>query len=384
VLRTGSQGRFRPGTGKGQSASFNFLPPMHRTITSNLRLPIRALSAFLIATTPFWGMPGNASAQADGIEQGGFAQTLGTIANATPPVKKVIAFFVVSAFDVAKYNYRTGHPTRVLEPVALAVISAVLLFGPTIYVPTGITFLGGSVEKEAGLGFGSADDTVGWVGTFDATTGKAINTNFILFQPPPGARVDKCTGLALRGKTLFVAFQLRGPGPVKHGVIGKYDARTGAPIDANFITELNQPSGLAVLADSLFVANLGSNSSNGTIGKYDAKTGTPIDANFITGLSDPGGIALFGKTLLVAESFKNTVGKYDVKTGSLINANFITELSHPIALGLLGNTLLVANFFSGTVGKYDAKTGTPIDADFITGLTDPISIAVGATQDQQP
>jgi hypothetical protein len=357
---------------------------MKRSIIPNLRLPTRALSAFLIATTPLWGMPGNASAQTNGIQQGGSAQTLGTTANTTPPLKKVIAFFVVNAFEVAKYNYRTGHPTRVLEPVALVVISAALVFIPSILEPAGVTLLfGGGTEKNYPGGFNSANDTVGWVGTYDATTGTAINTNFILFQPPSGVRVDKCTGLALRGKTLFVAFQLHGPGPVKHGVIGKYDARTGAPIDANFITGLNQPSGLAVLNDSLFVANLGSNSSNGIVAKYDAKTGAPIDANFITGLSDPGGLAVLGNTLLVAEEFKNTVGKYDVKTGAPINANFITELSHPTALGLLGNTLLVANFFSGTVGKYDAKTGTPIDADFITGLTDPVSIAVGETQDQQ-
>ena len=105
---------------------------MKRSIIPNLRLPTRALSAFLIATTPLWGMPGNASAQTNGIQQGGSAQTLGTTANTTPPLKKVIAFFVVNAFEVAKYNYITGHPTRVLEPVALVVISAALVFIPKI------------------------------------------------------------------------------------------------------------------------------------------------------------------------------------------------------------------------------------------------------------
>jgi hypothetical protein len=30
----------------------------------------------------------------------------------------------------------------------------------------------------------------------------------------------------------------------------------------------------------------------GTIGKFDAKTGVPIDADFITGLSDPVSIAV--------------------------------------------------------------------------------------------
>jgi hypothetical protein len=361
---------------------------MKKSIISNLRLLPRAVSALLIAATPLWAMPRNASAQGNGIQQRSFPQTLGTSANATPPPKKVIAFFfVVNAFDVAKYNYKTGHPIHVVEPIAFAVISAALVLGPTFFEPTGQTlFAGGTYPKIPPIppvGFDSANDRVGWVGTYDAKTGASTNPSFILFQPPPGVRVDKCTGLAVKGKTLFVMFQLHGPGPGKHGIVGTYDAKTGAPINVNFITGLDQPTGLALKGNTLFVANFGSNSSNGTIGTYDAKTGAPIDANFITGLSDPAGLALLGNTLLVAEEFKNTVGTYDAKTGAVINANFITELGHPIALGLSGNTLLVANFFSGTIGKFDAKTGVPIDADFITGLSDPVSIAVGATQNQE-
>jgi hypothetical protein len=58
---------------------------------------------------------------------------------------------------------------------------------------------------------------------------------------------------------------------------------------AQYLTEdwgLVRPEGLAVLGNTLFVANNG----NGTVGKYDAKTGAAINAAFITGLSSPEGL----------------------------------------------------------------------------------------------
>ena len=78
------------------------------------------------------------------------------------------------------------------------------------------------------------------------------------------------------------------PPGVVLGFVGKYDATTGAAISPSFITGLNQPFGLAVKSNTLFVAN----QSNGTIGEYDAKTGAAVNANFITGLSLPVGLAV--------------------------------------------------------------------------------------------
>ena len=72
------------------------------------------------------------------------------------------------------------------------------------------------------------------------------------------------------------------------GVVSEYDASTGKVINANFITGLDGPDGLAVLGNTLFVANQGI----GTVGKYDAKTGAAISPNFITGLTFPTGLAV--------------------------------------------------------------------------------------------
>jgi hypothetical protein len=53
-------------------------------------------------------------------------------------------------------------------------------------------------------------------------------------------------------------------------------------------TGLNGPFGLAVLGKTRFVAN----ADSGTVGKYDAKTGAAINAAFITGLNEPIGLAV--------------------------------------------------------------------------------------------
>src|SRR4029077_4400232 len=99
------------------------------------------------------------------------------------------------------------------------------------------------------------------------------------------------------------------------GRVSKYNATTGALINAHFITMLNKPSALAVsdtdLSNTdLFVATEGGN----TVGIYDATTGAAINASFITGLHGPFlGLVLskFERHLFVANNGNNTVGKYD-------------------------------------------------------------------------
>ena len=69
-----------------------------------------------------------------------------------------------------------------------------------------------------------------------------------------------------------------------------------------------------------------SQSTTNTVGKYDAATGAVINANFITGDINPIGLALSGDgtALFVASNSTGTVGKYNASTGAAINANFIT------------------------------------------------------------
>ena len=117
---------------------------------------------------------------------------------------------------------------------------------------------------------------------------------------------------------------------VNAGIVGEYDATTGAVINANLMTALNGPAGLALSGNNLFVSNFGST----TVGEYNATTGAAINANFITGLNGPAGLALSGNDLFVANQSGTTVGEYDATTGAAINANFITGLNSPVGLAV--------------------------------------------------
>jgi PKD domain len=198
------------------------------------------------------------------------------------------------------------------------------------------------------------------VSEYNTTTGAAINANFITGLNEPVA-------IAVSGNDLFVANIIGGTA----GVVSEYNAVTGTPINASFVAGLADPSGLALSGNNLFVG-----SSSGTIGVYDATTGAAINASFITGLSQPIGLAVSDNTIFVANFGNQTIGKYNAMTGVAINASFITGLNSPIALAVSGNNLLVANSENGTVGEYDATTGAVINVNFITGLTGPEAIAL--------
>jgi hypothetical protein len=204
------------------------------------------------------------------------------------------------------------------------------------------------------------------VGEYDATTGAAINANFITGLSAP-------VGLALSGNTLFVANN-------GSGTVGEYNATTGAAINANFITGLSNPTGLALSGNTLFVANQTSN----TVGEYNATTGAAINASFITGLSHTFNLALSGNTLFVGNGDSgpnlDTVGEYNATTGAAINATFL-PLFDPTGIAVSGNTLFVSNYDAGTpgggtVGEYNATTGAVINANFITGLNGPEGLVV--------
>jgi hypothetical protein len=85
----------------------------------------------------------------------------------------------------------------------------------------------------------------------------------------------------------------------------EYNATTGAAISADLITRLSTPSGLAIQGKTLFVAN-----ESGSVGKYDAATGAAINPSFITGMRFfPQGLAVQGNILFVANFGFGTVGK---------------------------------------------------------------------------
>jgi hypothetical protein len=117
-------------------------------------------------------------------------------------------------------------------------------------------------------------------------------------------------------------------------VVDAVDTSTGLPTDT-FFTWAASVGGIwlngdvvALSGNTLFEASTGSQPvGTGIVGDYNAATGSAINANFITGLSTPLGLAVSGNTLFVAQFGPNTIAEYDATTGALINANFITGLS---------------------------------------------------------
>lgn len=203
----------------------------------------------------------------------------------------------------------------------------------------------------------------------DFHVSKLINAKFITGLSRP-------RDLALLDNTLFVA-------NFGSDTVGAYNATTGDVIKASFITGLSRPVGLAVSDqdNELFVSNI----KFGTVGKYDAKTGAAINASLIIGLTEPTALAvsqktpLFPKWLFVANIpsgiASGTVGKYHASTGAVINPGFITGLSEPRGLAVFDNTLFVAESGNNRVGKYSVVTGAALDPDFIR-LPRPVALAV--------
>jgi hypothetical protein len=92
----------------------------------------------------------------------------------------------------------------------------------------------------------------------------------------------------------------------------------------------------------LYVSQIGPLPNTGNVEEYNAITGAAINANFITRLNGPAGLALSGNNLFVANDFSTTVGAYDASTGVAINPSFITGLSGAFGLLVKHHTLLGA------------------------------------------
>ena len=152
----------------------------------------------------------------------------------------------------------------------------------------------------------------GLVSSWDATTGASINASFISGLNSPYA-------MLVSGNSLFVG---------DAGGISQWDAATGQVINRSFMTAFS-PIGIAVSGNRLFASNYGSDA----VGVFDLATGSVIDANFITGVPTPKGLAVDGSTLYVASCDTGSyIGTYDVNTGAAINSQYMQIYGSPSGL----------------------------------------------------
>jgi hypothetical protein len=97
--------------------------------------------------------------------------------------------------------------------------------------------------------------------------------------------------------------------------------------------------------------------NNNTVAEYNPTTGAAINSSFITGLNNPLGMALSSNILFVVNFNTNTIGEYNASAGAAINNSLITGLNNHVGIALSGNNLFVTNNSSGTIGEYSASTG---------------------------
>lgn len=154
------------------------------------------------------------------------------------------------------------------------------------------------------------------------------------------------------------------------------DNFTGYSADLSLMSGFSQA--IVVSGSILYVAT-----DQGYIGQYNASTGAAINSNFITGLNNPNAMVISGNDLYVL-SFGRTVGRYNATTGSTINDSFITGLNQPQGLAISGSTLFVGSWGDGTVGLYNASTGATINSNFISGFDAVGVIATGPSIVPEP
>jgi hypothetical protein len=227
-----------------------------------------------------------------------------------------------------------------------------------------------------------SNNKTGVVGKYDLPGGGADSS----FTPITGLKGVMGVAVSNDGKTLYVAsfgkVTATGSGT---GTVGTYDAKSGAVINASFLSNLSGPTGLAIQGGVLYVALFGNMFGTGSVGAFDTEdAGEFNNGPLITGLNQPVGLALSGNsTLYVVNEGNGTIGKYKI-TGNVTvdstnsNPTFIQNLNAPSGVALLGQDLFVVLTFGGAVAEYDVSgsSGVAFDTNFVTGLQGPAGIAI--------
>jgi hypothetical protein len=258
---------------------------------------------------------------------------------------------------------------------------------------------------------------VGLVSKYDQQTGALIEEQFILGLKKP-------RDLCVANGVLYVL-------QVDTGTIGTYNLQTGAPIRPELVTGLNMPQVMTVSGDAIYVTEFDWQKANQPhIGKYNAFTGAAINASFITiagavvnGMTmtpwQPTALAANSKYLFAGLDMGTR--EYDATTGAAINENrvpklfgsdflllddkwlylvagtgstagmvfkttvepsqltspldifmrpFMNALDHPRLLAISGDDLFLSQGSGTGVARYNATSGAIINANFIPSKGD--------------
>ncbi|HEX4146566.1 MAG TPA: choice-of-anchor Q domain-containing protein [Pirellulales bacterium] len=195
----------------------------------------------------------------------------------------------------------------------------------------------------------SATGTLSSTATVTALPGATVNASLV-------TGLDDPQGIAVSGDDLFVV-------NTATGTVGEYTT-AGAVVNAALITGLADPEGIAISGGDIFVTSAGSSTykGTGTIGEYTL-AGAVVNAALVTGLNAPVGITASDDDLFVANEYQGTIGEYTT-SGTVVNASLVTGCYYPVGIAVTGGDLFVADTY-GEIGEYDATTGATINASLV-------------------
>ena len=130
-------------------------------------------------------------------------------------------------------------------------------------------------------------------------------------------------GLEVYNNSLFVS---------SNGIVYNIDISSNQPNVYQYITSINDPDGLAINNDTLYIAD-GASSGNGKIYKVDLTTVTPQPIELVSsGLTLSNLLYVNGDDLYITQgSGSNKVSKIDISSNSPVLTDVITNLNLPVS-----------------------------------------------------
>jgi uncharacterized repeat protein (TIGR01451 family) len=194
----------------------------------------------------------------------------------------------------------------------------------------------------------SATGTLSSTATVTKLPGRAVNASLVTGLNDP-------QGIAVSGDDMFVV-------NTSTGTVGEYTT-AGAVVNAALITGLTDPEGIAISGGDIFVTSAGTTEwGTGSIGEYTL-AGAVVNAALVTGLNSPVGIAASGDDLFVTDDYFGGVGEYTT-SGTVVNASLVTGCGAAVGVAVLGGDLFVASN-QGDIGEFDSTTGAAVNASLV-------------------
>ncbi|MBV7270315.1 T9SS type A sorting domain-containing protein [Winogradskyella luteola] len=177
--------------------------------------------------------------------------------------------------------------------------------------------------------------------------------------------INNPLGIALLNDELFIS-------EYSSNKIIKIDVTIANPSKIDVLsTGLNFPNEILLDGNFLYVANIGSNK----IIRFDATSVNPTPVDVVTGISDIRGMAIMGNELFIADYSAGIVYKTDI-SGSIPSqlTTVLTGLNGPWGLAGNNNELYIVERDGNKIIKIDIALSTPTPIDVITTLSNPLDI----------